>query len=277
MNKSVVFGFSMLTSLSVFACGGGTGDAATEPASSGKAVVQSPATDSGTVSLSGTLRSLGIGAPLGAGPAVAMSVCAVEHDVRCTDSAADGTWSLSDVAANSRPTILLGDSQETPALYVHQISIDVGTEHVDVPASDTVVAAPGEIAQLTTKALDPAKGSIVFFATRLGTQASGPALEFASGVSVSAEGLADGPVFLDASGKPVAGASATAGSWGAFVDVPPGVYKVTFAHATAGCQVLGLDSSRTDTDGFATEQTVEVSVEAGNITGPLQVFCPMAK
>jgi hypothetical protein len=228
------------------------------------------------VLISGTARTLGIGAPLGTGaPLAGMSVCALHQGIICTGTQTDGTWTLPGVAANSAQTLIFTKGGQFPSAALpdgHSIPFVTALENAVIPANETAFASAADVAQLSGKPADPAKGSIVFFATELGADLS---LEFASGVTVQADGL-DGavPLFLDRSGKAVTGATATAGSWGVFVDVPPGQYKVTFKHPTAACSAVPVDSS--GASNFDTEQTIDVSVIAGAVSGPVQVFCPFA-
>lgn len=284
MKKYPILGLSMTVSLSLLACGGGAGGDSepgvdTTPGTPNTvATAPTPAANVRHVSVSGTARSLGMGDPLGAGaPLSGLSVCALDRGVLCTQTHSDGTFTLDGVAANSNPTLIFTKGGMYPTASPpngRSIPFELGTEDAVVPAYESAFASASDVATLAGKPADPTKGSIAFFATEL-VAANSDAVEFASGVTVRVAGLGSTtPLFLDRSGKTANGATATAGSWGAFVDVPPGNYQVTFKHPTTMCRAVDADSK--GNYGFNDEQTIDVTVVAGGVSGPLQVFCPYA-
>jgi hypothetical protein len=212
----------------------------------------------GTVSVRGVTRASD-GAPVGG-----VKVCqgtvwwaTTPSDV-CVTSDASGSFLLPGVSAEQSTTIWFQKSEFLPVLR----AIQTQTSDITLPAHEDMLFPTQLPGMLMGVKMDSTKGHIAFSVGAAG-QMPAPAM---SVIATAEDGSLFAPVYLDAKGSPLSGASS--GSLGGFVNLRPGLYVLRFA-ASVSCSPDGLSGYPVSTP----SPGVLVPVVAGTVTAPVTVTC----
>jgi hypothetical protein len=175
----------------------------------------------------------------------------------CVWSGADGAFQLPGAGVDQSTTVWFQKNGYLPVLRAIQ------TQQADIalPPTDNVLARTD--ATFMGVKPDSAKGSIEF-------NVDAPGLNLAPTMSVTTtatDGSLLAPVYVDAKGGPVSGAST--GTRGAFVNLEPGFYVVRFGDPSVSCHADGLSGYPVSSP----SEGVFVPVVAGSVTAPVTVTC----
>jgi hypothetical protein len=246
------------------ACAGCTAAQGGEPTTAG-APPSAPAitSDIVTVSIEGTTRASD-GSTL-----TGVSVClrpdpTTAERATCTTSDASGAWKLAGAPSNS----WLGVTFIKDGFFPTLRPIETEATDIKIPPTDGALF-PSDIMPSVLKApVDPEAGHVVFATEPPGAQATIPAtvtVGLIGGPSMS-------PVYFDASGDTVSGASA--GAAGAFANLAPGYYELTFSGTSVSCDnvggTYGYPVTAYGSDGLA---RLLVPIVQGFLTAPVAVRC----
>jgi hypothetical protein len=251
------------------ACAGCGGATVGEAGAAGSTQDATPTPDAPTVSVQGVaLTSKG-------SPVAGVSVCLLQttDHANCTTSDADGAWALAGAPADELVAITFVKEGFFPTLR----PVVTARQTVKLTGSDASVLASGDwdgalvsvlenpaaAAGAMGTALDPNVGHIAFLTATGGAEPTTPAA-----VTLGGTNKEEAPFFVDASGSLL---NQTSGTRGLFVNLPPGLYVVTFEGASGGCQAHGGLYGAP----IATARGVRlmVPVVAGFVTLPVAVDC----
>jgi hypothetical protein len=243
--------------LGLSACGGApdTTSSTGTPAASTQA---SPGPAAPSVSVSAVVHALD-------GSVVAgVRACVLEQGKPgdCVATGADGSLALK-VPANSLVAVTLEKTGFVPMVRAFETFAD----DVTLPESENVLLPAGVLDMKPT-------GGLVAFTVDGANASASPS------VSVSmteASGTVQTPIYLDAFGLPIPGA--TTGTQGRFVDVEPGLQALVFSDPSAKCSGLSLygwpvTAFQDPTSGVA---LIAVPVLKGFVTAPVAASCVKAQ
>jgi hypothetical protein len=213
----------------------------------------------GTVSVQGFTRTSD-GSPVGG-----VKVCqgtvwwaTTPSDV-CVTSDARGSFLLPGVSTEQLTTIWFQKSEFLPVLR----AIQTQTSDITLPAHEGMLFPAQLPGMLMGVKMDSTKGHVAFSVAAVG-QLPAPAM---SVIATAEDGSLRAPVYLDAKGNPVPGASS--GSRGGFVNLDPGLYVLRFDVASVSCSPDGLSGYPVSVP----SPGVLVPVVAGTVTAPVSVTC----
>ena len=220
-------------------------------------------TDAATVSIDGIAQASD-GSPI-AGVTVCLRTDPTTSDgASCTTSDDRGAWQFKGAPANSWVAVTLVKDGFFPAMR----PIATTTSDVSIPAGNGALVASTDMPSLMSAPIDPASGHVVFSTATPGSRATAAA-------SVTFAPIAGSPVtpaYFDAEGQPMPGASA--GATGAFANLKPGYYEITFAGPSVACSnaggLYGYPITAYMPDGQA---RMLVPVVEGFLTAPVAASC----
>jgi hypothetical protein len=185
----------------------------------------------------------------------------------CTTSDMSGAWRIAGAPANSWVAVTLIQDGFFPTLR----PIATGTSDVAIPAGGAVLVGSSQMPNLMGAPIEEASGHVAFASATPGARSiAEPTVTVApiGGASIV-------PVYFDAEGNPMPGANA--GATGAFANLAPGYYEITFAGASVACSDLGglygYPITSYTPDGQA---RMLVPVVAGFLTAPVAASCSPA-
>jgi len=188
-----------------------------------------PATaDAISVSIQGTTQASD------GSPVAEVEVClrtdpTTSEGAACTTSDNAGAWKLAGAPASAWVAVTFLKDGFFPILR----PIATATSDITIPRGDGALVASAAMSTLMNAPLDPASGHVAFSTSSPGTRAT-----VAATVSFSAIGGPPvTPVYFDTNGDTMPGANA--GTTGAFANVSPGFYEVTFEGASVACKDIG--------------------------------------
>ncbi len=182
----------------------------------------------------------------------------------CTTSDDSGAWKIAGAPSNAWVAVTFIKDGFFPTLR----PIETDTSDITIPPTDGALIPSDVMPSMLKAPIDPEAGHVVFATAAPGTPATIPAT-----VTV---GLIGGPtmrpVYFDASGNTVAGA--TAGAAGAFANLAPGYYELTFTGPTVSCSnvggTYGYPITTYMSNGLA---RLLVPIVQGFLTAPVAVSC----
>jgi hypothetical protein len=182
----------------------------------------------------------------------------------CATSEADGSFTLNDIPRDLLLTVGFEKAGYMPMIR----AIRTGATDVGLPADESIMRPLSTPPVFGGAPFDVSTGALEFFA---GSGGEAP-LASVSIVSYDDPNANYEPVYLDANGNPATGA--TAGSFGAFVGLPPGLYLVTFHSETGSCTPLGsMYGEPVDFFQVPGQTSILVPVVEGHVTTPVGVDC----
>jgi hypothetical protein len=150
-------------------------------------------------------------------------------------------------------------------------AIATGDHDISLPQDENLLLTAGQSPAFAGAAADPTKGQISFFVK---SSDDSPAPDVALTIS-GTNGGSPQPIYMDTHGTPLSGA--TAGSQGAFVNVPEGLYVVRLGgdsiQCTASTGLYGYPMTAFPVSGQA---ALLVPVIGGFVTAPIGATCASA-
>lgn len=270
MNNSLVSAISLSALFTLSACGGAvdvgsTGGAPKASDPNGPAVTPNMVADlPAALSIQGFVHEAD-GAPLSgvevclqAGPEIALDIG------DCATSATDGSFALHGMPQDLLVTIAFQKKGYVPAIR----AIRMDKSDVELPSDENLMIPVSAPPAFAGAPLDAKSGGLQFF---VGSDSGGASR--ASVWILSYENSGDyEPVYFDAARNVVSGARA--GSSGAFVGLPTGLYAVTFHTDTGSCTPKGgLYGEPLEIYDLPGQTSLLVPVVEGHITMPVGVDC----
>jgi hypothetical protein len=268
MNTTILNGFCLSALVLLSGCAAGTdvvagnGEQATSTSTTSKelthAVLQTPR----TVSIAGFVHGAD-GAPLADTDVCLQAGPATDLDIgQCATSAADGSWKLDGIPVQQSVTIAF--EKAGYASNVRAIQTQLGD--IVLPAGENQMFPTADQAAR----FDDHTGGVEFFVAGDAGQAIQATATLITGARQDPT-----PVYLDASNHPVSGA--TAGSAGAFSNVAPGLYLLTFTGVPASCTAAsGIYGYPVESFQGADTASVVVPVVEGRVTTNVGLDCRTA-
>jgi hypothetical protein len=264
MNTTILNGFCLSALVLLAGCGAGADVVAAGggPASKGggETTAVSPLSDTSGLSIAGYVHGAdgaalaGVDVCLQAGPTVAMDIG------QCGTSAADGSWTLDGIPRDESVTIAFKKAGYAPSMR----AIQTNTSDIVLPSDENRLSL---LTDSGAARFDDHTGGIQF-----AVLSDEPGTVQATATLITGERQDPTPVYLDASGNAKSGA--TAGSAGAYANVAPGQYLLTFTGVPASCTAAsGLYGFPVQSFQGADAASVVVPVVAGRITTTIGLDC----
>jgi hypothetical protein len=251
----------------LLACAGCTAAQGGEPGAAGTPTTTPViTTDAVTVSIEGTTRASD-GTTL-TGVAVCLRTDPTSAEgAACTTSDGSGAWKFASAASNAWLAVTFVKEGFFPTLR----PISTGATNIVISPTDGALIPSTAMASMLNVPMDAAAGHLLFAMAPPGSWVATPATVTARLIGAATTT----PVYFDANGDATPGASA--GTAGAFANLPPGYYETTFAGDSVSCAIVGGTYGYPIT-AFAESGVARllVPVVEGFLTTPVAVSCKPA-